>query len=309
MERPRGIVDFQPSPELFPFESRWFSSSVGPVHYIDEGSGRPLVLMHGNPDWSFLYRKIVAGLRERFRCIAMDYPGFGLSVHPTDYGYTAAEHAAVCRELVEHLDLQDAVLMGQDWGGPIGLDIASRLPERFTGLLMANTWFWPADDLLSNAFSLLLSTPPLQALITRRNLFVTTLMKRTLRARLSEAEFDHYIHVVPTVQSRRGIAEFPRQIRAARPWMAELEQRVRSTLAGKPMVLVSGEKDPAFGRRSVLDRWQATFPAARVIRLPEAGHYVQEDDPDAIIEALTEAFGDHQAGPPESGATDLGEAG
>ena len=83
-----GVVEFTPDPILFPFESRWFDSSVGPVHYIDEGAGPTLLLMHGNPDWSFLYRKIVMGLRDEFRCVVPDYPGFGLSVHPSGYGYT-----------------------------------------------------------------------------------------------------------------------------------------------------------------------------------------------------------------------------
>lgn len=89
MDRPAGVVDFIPDPTLYPFESKWFSGSVGPVHYIDEGSGRPLLLLHGNPDWSFLYRKIVEALRGEFRCVVPDYPGFGLSVHPDGYGYTA----------------------------------------------------------------------------------------------------------------------------------------------------------------------------------------------------------------------------
>lgn len=144
MERPDGIVDFAPDPALYPFESRWFTSSVGPVHYIDEGQGRPLLLFHGNPDWSFLYRKIVSALRPDFRCVVPDYPGFGLSVHPDGYGYTAAEHAKIIGELVEHLNLTDMVVMGQDWGGPIGMDVASRHPNRVHGLVMGNTWFWPA---------------------------------------------------------------------------------------------------------------------------------------------------------------------
>ncbi len=134
-------VDFTPDPNLFPFESNWFDSSVGRIHYVDEGEGRPILLMHGNPDWSFLYRKMIPQLAGRFRCIAMDYPGFGLSVHPAGYGYLPREHAAVVSEFVEHLDLQDAILMGQDWGGPIGMDVASRNPDRFTGLVLGNTFF------------------------------------------------------------------------------------------------------------------------------------------------------------------------
>ncbi len=292
MERPGGIVDFVPSREHFPFESRWMTSSVGPVHYIDEGAGPPLLLLHGNPDWSFLYRKIVGALRDRFRCVAVDYPGFGLSVHPGgSYGYTPAEHAGVVAELVEHLDLRDMVLMGQDWGGPIGMDVASRLPERIRGLVMGNTWFWPADTVMLSSFSLLMGSPPLQALIIQRNFFVDLLMKRTLKASLTETEFEHYRAVVPTPESRTGIAVFPRQIRAAGPWLAEVESRVRSTLAHKPIVLVWGLKDPAFGSTHVLARWTSTFPQARVVLLEKAGHYIQEDAPEQIVDAIATAFG------------------
>jgi haloalkane dehalogenase len=291
MERPEGIVDFVPDPDLFPFESRWFASSVGPVHYIDEGKGRPLLLLHGNPDWSFLYRNIVIGLKDRFRCVALDYPGFGLSIHPDGYEYTAAEHATVVRELVEHLDLHDMVVMGQDWGGPIGMETASQMPDRVGGLVMGNTWFWPADAVMLTSFSRAMGSSPMQSLIIKRNFFVTTLMKRTLKVDLTDREFDHYVKVVPTPDSRKGIAVFPIQIRSARPWMAELEPRVKSTLSSKPIVLIWGMKDPAFGAAGVLERWKATFPQAKVIRLESAGHYIQEDAPDQIIEAIGSTFG------------------
>lgn len=86
-------IDFTPDPKLYPFGSRWFDSTAGRVHYIDEGSGPPILFCHGNPTWSFLYRHIVRALRDRFRCVAVDYPGFGLSDRPDGYGYTVEEHA------------------------------------------------------------------------------------------------------------------------------------------------------------------------------------------------------------------------
>lgn len=290
MERPAGIVDFEPSEEHFPFVSRWFESSVGPIHYVDEGSGRPLLLLHGNPDWSFLYRKIIIGLRDRFRCVALDYPGFGLSIHPVSYGYSPEEHAGIVNELVEHLNLRDMIVMGQDWGGPIGMDVASRSPERVAGLVMGNTWFWPARDRLMKSFSLLMSSPPIQSLIKKRNLFVSPVMKLTLRTKLTKVEFDHYRAVVPTPQSRTGIAEFPIQIRKAKKWLDALEQRVQSTLTEKPMLLVWGMKDPAFGRGDVIARWQRMFPDATLVILEDAGHYIQEDAPREIVDAIANAY-------------------
>ena len=290
MERPDGIVDFEPDPKLYPFESKWFDSSVGPIHYIDEGEGRPLLMFHGNPDWSFLYRKIITELDGRFRCIAMDYPGFGLSVHPDEpYGYTPAEHASVVRELVDHLDLDDVVVMGADWGGPIGMDVASRMPDRVGGLVFGNTWFWPADSFMLKFFGRLMSSPPLQALIIKRNFFINVGMKRSIEADVTDAEFEHYTAVAPAPEWRRGIAQFPKQIRAAAQWLAALEQRVEANLSDKPMLIVWGTKDPVF--RAVLGSWEERFPSAEVIRLDTASHYLQEDEPERIAAAVAAAYG------------------
>lgn len=286
MDRPEGIVDFTPDPTLYPFESHWFESSVGPLHHIDEGEGRVLLLMHGNPDWSFLYRKIVIALRDEFRCVVPDYPGFGLSVHPPGYGYTPQEHAGVVLELVDHLDLTDMVIMGQDWGGPIAMEIASRRPERVHGLVMGNTWFWPADDRMTKLFSRTMGSPPLQWMIRQRNFFVTGVMKRMVQADLSDEEFSHYTDVVPTPESREGIAVFPKEILRSRPWLSELEQRVSETLSDKPVALVFGRKDPALASDANIERWQAEFPDASFVSLPEAGHFIQEDAPDEIVTAL-----------------------
>lgn len=291
MQRPDAVVDFTPDPELFPFESRWFESSVGPVHYIDEGAGRPILLLHGNPDWGFLYRKIVSALKDDFRCIVPDYPGFGLSIHPSGYGYSSEEHAGVVGELVDELDLQDFIVMGQDWGGPIGMEIASQRADRVGGLVMGNTWYWADNSLLTRIFSNVMGSPPLQWLITRRNFFVSPLMKRTLQVKLSDAEFAHYQDVVPTPESRAGIAEFPKQIRRAHPWLRKLEARVRETLSEKPILLPFGMKDPFFSRDAVVKTWQANFPQAELIRLETAGHYIQEDDPDSIVQAIRDKFG------------------
>ncbi len=288
--RPAAIVDFTPSRKYFPFDSKWFASSVGPVHYIDEGTGRPLLLLHGNPDWSFLYRKVVTGLARSFRCIAIDYPGFGLSVHPVTYNYTPGEHAVVVRELVEYLDLEDMVVMGQDWGGPIGMEVASRMPDRVTGLVMGNTWFWPTESLTMKSFSLVMGSPPMQTLIKKRNFFVSPLMKRMLKAELSREEFNHYRAVVPTPRSRTGIAVFPKQIRGAKAWLGQLEWRVDAHLWDRPMVLIWGMKDPAFGKEGIIQRWVRTFPRAKVVRLDDAGHYIQEDAPNQIVDAIREAY-------------------
>lgn len=260
------------------------------MHYLDEGKGRPLLLLHGNPDWSFIYRKIICELRNDYRCVALDYPGFGLSVHPDGYGYTAEEQAGVVAELVDHLELTDMVVMGQDWGGPIGMDLASRRPERIHGLIMGNTWFWPGEDRVSKIFSRTMGSLPVQWLIRNRNLFVSPLMRRSLQVKLSDKEFAHYTDVVPTPESREGIAVFPNQILDAGPWLAKLQIRVAEQLRDKTVLLIFGRKDPALASDATIGRWRSEFPDATLVELPEAGHYIQEDAPAEIVEAIRSQF-------------------
>ncbi|MGI9605749.1 MAG: alpha/beta fold hydrolase, partial [Acidimicrobiales bacterium] len=236
-------VDFTPNPDLFPFTSQWFDSSVGRVHYIDEGEGRPLLLMHGNPDWSFLYRKMIPLLSPHFRCVAMDYPGFGLSVHPKGYSYLPSAHAAVVAELVEQLDLHDAILVGQDWGGPIGFDVASRMPDRFTGLVAGNTMVWPSTFLMQRTFSKLTGLPVMQRLLMNRHLFVNRIMKSLLRGPVTDEEMRHYADVAPSPHSRIGHAIFPKAIVGETAWLTDLEKRVNATLAHIPMLRITGVKD------------------------------------------------------------------
>ena len=100
-----SIPDFRPSAELYPFESRWLESSYGRIHYVDEGSGRPLMLLHGNPTWSFLYRNVIIRLRDRFRCVAVVTPDSGLSERPSGFQYTPGQHVKVVSQLVRRLDL------------------------------------------------------------------------------------------------------------------------------------------------------------------------------------------------------------
>lgn len=132
-------IDFTPDPALYPFEPHWFASSAGQMHDADEGAGPPILFCHGNPAWSFLYRNIITGLCGRFRCIAVDYLGFGLSERPEGYGYTIEEHARSVGELVDHLQLDGFITTSQDWGGPVSMAVATARAERVRGVILGNT--------------------------------------------------------------------------------------------------------------------------------------------------------------------------
>lgn len=284
-------VDFTPDPQLYPFESRWFASSVGRIHYIDEGEGRPILLMHGNPDWSFLYRKMIPLLAPHFRCIAMDYPGFGLSVHPAEYSYLPSDHAVVVAELVTHLDLTDAIVVGQDWGGPIGYDVASRMPERFTGLVAGNTMMWaPTPFLLQRTFSRLMAIGFVQTSLMKRHTFVKRIMPSLLQVDLTDEEMRHYLDVAPTPHSRTGHAVFPKAIVGETSWLNALETRVSANLTDKPMLRIMGMKDVPLTTRAYLRKWDEMWPSATKLDLPSAGHFWQEDEPLAAADAIIRAY-------------------
>lgn len=131
--------------ELFPFESRFVELDGHVVHYIDEGSGPTLLMLHGNPTWSFLYREVIGSQRDQFRCIALDYPGFGLSVAAPGYRYLPEEHSAVVVSVLDRLGSSEATLVAHDWGGPIGLHAVEQRPDKFDRLVLANTWAWPMN--------------------------------------------------------------------------------------------------------------------------------------------------------------------
>jgi haloalkane dehalogenase len=282
-------ISFKPDRKLYPFESRWFESPVGRVHFIDEGSGSLILFCHGNPTWSFLYRNIIIALRGHFRCIAMDYPGFGLSDRPDRYGYTPEEHARVVSALIAHLDLRNFLVMGQDWGGPIGMAAALSDPARVKGLVFGNTWFWPTDRLHNKLFSIVMSTRLMQRAILQRNFFVEKLIPNGTARSLSQAEMNHYRGVQPTPEARRGVAEFPRQIRAARRWLADISHGVETALARKPLLLTWGMRDFAFGSQFI-PRWRKTFPDHHLVELSQAKHFIQEDAPNEIARAIAERF-------------------
>jgi haloalkane dehalogenase len=271
--------------DLYPFQSHFADIDGARVHYVDEGEGPPLLLLHGNPTWSFLYRDVIKGLSDRFRCIAPDYPGFGLSSAPASYGYTPAEHARVIERLVLELDLTGVTMMVQDWGGPIGFAAATRQPDRFAGFVIGNTWAWPKSDLGTQVFSRTLGGPLGGYLILRRNFFVERIVPGGVKRRkLPEEVMAAYRGPFPDPESRRPLHVFPREILGSRGFLAEVEARLPA-LGDKPALILWPTKDVAF-RDAERKRWQQLFPRHTTIGLEGAGHYIQEDAADEIVEAI-----------------------
>src|SRR3954462_3492603 len=130
----------------YPFEIRTLTLSDGEMSYVDEGSGPVLMFVHGTPTWSFEFRHLIKSLSGRYRCIAPDHLGFGLSSRPARFAYTPEAHAAALREFVDQLGLDRITLIVHDFGGPIGLPLALDAPSRVECVIILNSWAWPLND-------------------------------------------------------------------------------------------------------------------------------------------------------------------
>lgn len=278
---------FSVDPSEYPFVSHWFEWNGARVHYVDEGAGMPVLLLHGNPAWSYLYRHVIKGLRDETRLIAPDYPGFGFSDHPPGYGYTPREHAEWINALIDHLGLSRIILVCQDWGGPIGLSIATSRPQDFGGIVLLNTWCW-RPDLPSKVFSLLMGGWfPGRYLQLKKNYFAANVVPGCIfhKEKVTPTLRKAYTDPFPAEASRIGTWVFPGEIRRSADWLAETESKL-FVLRDKPVAMVWPMKDPAFGKQHYLDRWLHYFPHAEVEKLDDASHYVQEDRPDRIVAGI-----------------------
>lgn len=272
--------------ELFPFESHFVELEGHVVHYIDEGSGPVLLMLHGNPTWSFVYREVIRSLRDGFRCIALDYPGFGLSTAAPGYRFLPEEHAAVVVSFVDRLGLSHATLVAHDWGGPIGLHAAEQRPAAFERLVLANTWAWPMNgDLRAELASRLMGGLVGRDLIRRFNLLVNALIPAGHRLRKPTAdEMAHYRKALATPERRHASAVLPRHITASWAFLADVEAALPS-LASLPTLIVWGNADIAFGDKD-RERWEQALTNHHTVTVEGAGHFVQSDAPDQFATAI-----------------------
>ncbi len=272
--------------ELFPFESRFVELDGNVVHYVDEGSGSTLLMLHGNPVWSFVYREVIAALRDRFRCIALDLPGFGLSTGAPGYRYTAQEHADVLVSFLDHLGLSELTLVGHNWGGPLGLYAAEQRPGTFERLVMTNTWAWPLNgDLSSEVFSRGMGNPVGRAVIRRFDLLTRGFIPAAhKRRKLSEAEMAHYLQAAPTPERRHPAAVLPGELVGARPFFTRLADHL-DPLRSLPTLILWAERDPIFTDK-YRTRLEATFPNHTTTVLHGAGHFLQSDAPAEFSHAI-----------------------
>lgn len=292
----------------WPYAPNWFDTPDGRMHYVDEGSrhGRPVVMIHGNPTWAYLYRSFVGPIvTAGHRAVVVDLLGFGRSDKPAEPElYTLERSCRRLEALLESLDLSDATPVVHDWGGPHGMHWASLHPDRIRSMCILNTYAHRLREpvTLPLAARLLRAPGAGELLVQRLDLFKRFTLfggPTGIRGdRLTDTVREAYLAPHPDPDSRTAILAFFRNVPTAvdepnSVLLGEIEDRMLATLRDKPVKICWAMEDPVFTEVDFLNRlWLATFPDADVVRIPNARHFVQEDAFEVVVPELLELVGE-----------------
>jgi haloalkane dehalogenase len=278
---------------LYPFLPREISVDGHRYHYVDEGQGEPLLLVHGNPTWSFYWRNLITRLSASYRVIAVDHIGCGLSDKPLNYPYQLSRHVDNLAQLVEHLELENVTLLAHDWGGAIGVGAALAAEQRYRRFVLFNTAAFRSQSMpwrIRACRTPLLGQFAVQGLNAFARAALTMAvahhdrMTPAVRAGLL-APYDSWEHREAIYRFVMDIPMSPEHPSYAK--LLEIEQGL-PRLAAHPWMFIWGMKDWCF-TPAFLARFLEFFPKAEVHRLADAGHYVVEDAYERIV-PLVETF-------------------
>jgi cis-3-alkyl-4-acyloxetan-2-one decarboxylase len=271
----------------YPFESHYLDLDGLRYHYVDEGSGPTLLMVHGNPTWNFAWRNLIKPLSAHYRVLAVDHIGCGFSDKPQSYNYRLAQHIANIERFVTGLDLREITLFGHDWGGAIGMGAAAAQPDRFSRFVLFNTAAFRSTRIPLRIA--VCRTPLFGALAVRGlNLFSLAALRSAVAKpeRMTPAVRAGYLAPYDNWANRVAVLRFVEDIPLASSHpsyatLAKLEESLPQ-FRNRPMLLVWGERDWCF-TTDFLDEFQRRFPDAQTLRIPDAGHYVFEDAHEKIV--------------------------
>lgn len=289
--RPRATALARPSwldARLYPFESRYITLDGHRLHYIDEGSGPLLLFLHAIPLWSFQYRTIIAGLCERFRCIALDYPGFGLSTAAPGYHGTLLGASQLVERFIRELDLSDVTLVGHDSSCAIGLGVVGRHPEWFKALVLSNGFAWPLQEYPAIYRALkVVGSRPAGFLIVRANMLIRLTLKIVRDGTLTPAERAAYRGPFAERGRRHHQHDMFRTLTRSDAYLRAVVDGLRA-LPGRealPVLFLFADNDATY-KAGFLSRYERMFPHHRSVLIAGGGHILQEHSPRKMAAAI-----------------------
>jgi len=282
----------------WPFRPRFYDGNGFRMHYVDEGEGDPIVCLHGEPTWGYLYREFIPRLARHGRVVVPDHMGFGKSATPQDRDYSIRDHVENLERLLDHLQLDSITFVGQDWGGPIASGVALRNPGRVKRLCYMNTGMpgrTPANVKTVADFPWFewVQTDESRAVLSNLGATILSVLKRIgfeRAAHVDETWVRAYAAHFRTPEDCKGALAFPACINSPAT-MAVIFERIANlpALAAKPAMYVHGEADRAIPTEMAVGTFRSTWPKGPVVTLPGVGHFIQEDAPETAC-ALIEQF-------------------
>jgi cis-3-alkyl-4-acyloxetan-2-one decarboxylase len=263
---------------LYPFKSQFLQLENNNLHYVDEGEGQPMLMLHGNPTWSFYYRNLVQTFSQKFRTVVPDHMGCGLSDKPQDYPYTLETHIQNTYKLVRFLGLKNIVLVVHDWGGAIGFGLVTRYPELFDKIVILNTAAFLSEHIPARIN--LLKQGSFGEFLTRKfNLFAWPATFMTTQKTLPKLVKEGYLLPYNSWENRVAVSRFVQDIpmdpsHPSYKTLKEIQDKL-PTLQHPKLVLWGG-KDFCFDRH-FFEKWLEIYPDAEAHWYANAGHYVLED--------------------------------
>ena len=287
----------------WPFKPNFFEGNGFLQHYIDEGpqQANPIILLHGEPTWGYLYRKFIPELSKKYRVIVPDMMGFGKSETPQDKEYTLKTHVENLSGLIDNLKLNSITFVGQDWGGPITAAYSIRNIDKVRGFVLINTLFGYSKEErpknLSPWFQWInkhYQDNTLEGILGELGSTLLSVMKIpnfTNNNIINDTWINAYSSQFPDRASCKGAINFPLDALLNRiaPYVIEgIKQGDLKSLCAKPAILAYGMKDNAIEPDYAIRDFKALFPNSKVIEMPNAGHYSQEDEPELLINLIKE---------------------
>jgi haloalkane dehalogenase len=276
----------------YPFVSNFFElDSKNQMHYIDEGHGDVVIMLHGNPTWSFFYRNVIKNLSKTNRVIVPDHLGCGLSSKNEHYDYTLKNHIDNVEKLVKHLKIEKYSLIVHDWGGAIGLGLATRAPEKVEKIIAMNTAAFTSSEI---PFRInILRNPIGEFVIRSMNGFALPATFMAVNKKMSPVIKKGFLLPYNNFENRIATAKFVRDIPLSKdhttyPILKDIEDHLIDIKS--PILLLWGEKDFCFNM-NFYQRWQDFFPTAAKKSFPNAGHYLLEDEYENVFKEIKNFLG------------------
>lgn len=264
--------------QVYPFRSHYLQLGNNNLHYVDEGKGQPILMLHGNPTWSFYYRNLISTFSAQFRCVVPDHMGCGLSDKPQDYAYTLEQHIQNAAQLIKFLDLKKIILVVHDWGGAIGFGLVTRYPELFDRIVILNTAAF-TDSHIPARINLLRQGKFGEFLSRKFNLFAWPATFMTTKKTLPKKIKEGYLLPYNNWDNRVAVARFVQDIPMEKDHptfktLHDIELKLKTLK--HPKLILWGGLDFCFNKH-FFERWVALYPEANAHWYANAGHYVLED--------------------------------